>query len=71
VARSIGAWRIGATAERLEGLGPTNSDSSEVRSERARLLSALEEETAACEREIDRLVGDSDGDPDSGRRDPS
>lgn len=55
VARSIGAWRIGAAAERLETVAPDGQDDER----RARLLATLEEEMMACEREIDRLLGEA------------
>jgi len=46
VARSIGAWSIAETAERLEQLGHDGDC--------CRLLEMLEAEIAACEHEIDR-----------------
>jgi HPt (histidine-containing phosphotransfer) domain-containing protein len=52
VARSIGAWAIADTAEKLEQLG-FDSD----RGVYSRLMVALAAQIAACEREITRIVG--------------
>ena len=52
VARSIGAWAIADTAEKLEQLG-FDSD----RGVYGRLMVALAAQIAACEREITRIVG--------------
>ena len=49
VARSIGAAAIAQTAERLEQLGPAGRAKD--------LLDTLETQIAACEREIDRIIG--------------
>ena len=49
VARSLGAWAIADTAERLEQLGHGG--------DRCPLLAQLEAEIAACEGEIDRRIG--------------
>ena len=49
VARSIGAWAIADTAERLE--------QHDDRAGRARLLETLHRQVAACEDEIDRIIG--------------
>jgi len=51
VARAIGAWAIAETAEQLEHLGDTRDSG-----QRRRLLTALEGQIAACEREIARAV---------------
>jgi HPt (histidine-containing phosphotransfer) domain-containing protein len=49
VARSLGAWSIAETAERLEQLGHGG--------DRRRLLEELEAEVAACKLAIDRIIG--------------
>jgi HPt (histidine-containing phosphotransfer) domain-containing protein len=49
VARSIGAAAIAQTAERLEQHGPAGDPGD--------LLETLEAQIAACEREIDRIIG--------------
>lgn len=49
VARSLGAWSIADTAERLEQLGHGGDC--------CRLLEELAAEIAACEHEIDRIIG--------------
>ena len=52
VARSIGAWAIADTAEKLEQLGHDGD-----RGDYGRLMVALAAQIAACEREIARIVG--------------
>jgi HPt (histidine-containing phosphotransfer) domain-containing protein len=52
VARSIGAWAIADTAEKLEQLGHDGD-----RGAYGRLMVALAAQIAACEREIARIVG--------------
>jgi HPt (histidine-containing phosphotransfer) domain-containing protein len=52
VARSIGAWAIADTAEKLEHLGHDGD-----RGAYGRLMVALAAQVAACEREIERIVG--------------
>lgn len=52
VARSIGAWAIADTAEKLEQLGRDGD-----RGDYGRLMAALAAQIAACEREIERIVG--------------
>jgi HPt (histidine-containing phosphotransfer) domain-containing protein len=52
VARSIGAWAIADTAEKLEQLGHAGD-----RAEYGRLMVTLAAQIAACEREIERIVG--------------
>lgn len=53
VARSIGAWAIADTAEKLEQIGHGGDD----RGVYARLMVDLAARVAACEREIARIVG--------------
>ncbi|HUE46092.1 MAG TPA: Hpt domain-containing protein [Aestuariivirgaceae bacterium] len=53
VARSIGAWAIADTAEKLEQLGHDSDDSGVY----GRLMVDLAAQIAACEREIARIVG--------------
>jgi HPt (histidine-containing phosphotransfer) domain-containing protein len=55
VARSIGAWAIADTAEKLEQLG-RDGDRGD-RGDYGRLMAALATQIAACEREIERIVG--------------
>jgi HPt (histidine-containing phosphotransfer) domain-containing protein len=52
VARSIGAWAIAETAERLEQLGHDGDLTCY-----GRLLETLDAQIAACEHEIDRIIG--------------
>ena len=52
VARSIGAWAIAETAERLEQLGYRGD-----RGAYGRLMVSLAEQIATCEREMDRVIG--------------
>ena len=52
VARSIGAWAIADSAEKLEQLGHDGD-----RGDYGRLMVALATQIAACEREIARIVG--------------
>lgn len=52
VARSIGAWAIADTAEKLEQLGHDGN-----RGVYGRLMVVLAAQVAACEREIARIVG--------------
>ncbi len=52
VARSIGAWAIADTAEKLEQLGHDGD-----RGDYGRLMVTLAAQIAACEREIERIVG--------------
>ena len=52
VARSIGAWAIADTAEKLEQLGHDGD-----RGAYGRLMVALADQVAACEREIERILG--------------
>jgi HPt (histidine-containing phosphotransfer) domain-containing protein len=52
VARSIGAWAIADTADKLEQLGHDGD-----RGDYGRLMVALAAQIAACEREIGRIVG--------------
>ena len=52
VARSIGAWSIAKTAEKLEQLGHDGD-----RGDYSRLMVALAGQVAACEREIARIIG--------------
>ena len=53
VARSIGAWAIADTAEKLEQIGHDGDD----RGVYGRLMVALAAQIAACERDIARIVG--------------
>jgi HPt (histidine-containing phosphotransfer) domain-containing protein len=53
VARSIGAWAIADTAEKLEQIGHDGDDSGVY----GRLMVDLAARIAACEREIARIVG--------------
>ena len=53
VARSIGAWAIADTAEKLEQIGHDGDDSGVY----GRLMVDLAAQITACEREIARIVG--------------
>jgi HPt (histidine-containing phosphotransfer) domain-containing protein len=53
VARSIGAWAIADSAEKLEQIGHDGDDSGVY----GRLMVDLAARVAACEREITRIVG--------------